>query len=151
MQITDTCDLLKTYCHLARTDNNTEHCAIAVGKKSSDNYLRYTILDYCPIMEFGGYATRDAVNIPRKLSLALIRLCVNRGYVPIILHTHIKSRDETRNVSFSMTDQHFIDRFVYTAIKSGYTSSCLFFVTDGSSIMACEKSETNERYVIIGG
>lgn len=149
IRIIDTVNLIKKYSDLARESNDAEYCAIAIGKKLSAFESCYKILDYCSVNDLGGHTTLNGVSIPRKISYSLIKSCVQTGNIPIVLHTHVPASIGDDYVSFSNVDREYISRFSLVAMKSGYTSECLFIVTDGNTVMVCEKSPVTERYILL--
>ena len=149
MQIIDDHNLIDNYRKLALEKNNVEHCAVAIGRKLPGQLSCYEIEDYCSICELGGRTTQNSVIIPWKISYALIKVCIKNKNIPIIMHTHTSQSEEISFVSFSDIDQKFINSFYSSAKDCGFFSTCLFLVTDGNSVMACEKNQFNENYVLL--
>lgn len=152
MEIIDRCNLLKHILEIVQIESEIEHCAIAIAKrKQAPNFCgsEYEILDYSMIENFGGHTSDKSSFIPIKLSLALMRICLDNNYIPLVIHTHILSEGPDKFVSFSEQDRVYNESFCKTITGQGYTSNCLFLVTDGNTMMISEKSIHEERYTLM--
>lgn len=129
---------------LAQQEQNREHCTLALAKRIEE--ATYEIFDSCTVEEIGGSTGRNFSSIPQKVSLALIRLCVKRGFVPMILHTHPSGTYLGEPVTFSDKDCIFIEKFSAVAAERGVQDPCLFMVTDGQSIQLCTANERAQQY-----
>lgn len=136
MQIIDQSNTIKYICKIARQNNEAENCAVAFARKEGSSYV---VLDHCMVENLGGKTTCNLSIIPRKVSLALIKVCIKEKLVPLIIHTHL-FLDNDEYVCFSETDKDFITHFANAAFSMGHCSTCLFLVTDGRSARVCEKN-----------
>lgn len=129
---------------LARQEQDREHCMLALAKRIGE--ATYEIFDSCTAEEIGGSTGRNFSSIPQKVSLALIRLCVKQGFVPMILHTHPAAAYLGELVTFSDKDRIYIEKFSAVAMERGVHDLCLFLVTDGQSILLCAVSDRAQQY-----
>jgi len=107
MQIIDQSNTIKYICKIARQNNEAENCAVAFARKEGSSYV---VLDHCMVEDLGGKTTCNLSIIPRKVSLALIKVCIKEKLVPLIIHTHL-FLDNDEYVCFSETDKDFITHF----------------------------------------
>lgn len=128
----------------AEREREREHCALALARRMGE--ATYEIFDSCTVEEMGGSTGQNLSTIPRKVSLALISLCVKQGLVPVILHTHEPNLCPEEPVFFSRKDQFFMDQFSQVAINRGLKSPCLFLVTNGQSFLLCDTSNMTRQY-----
>lgn len=138
----DKIDVIASLRKQAEKEGKREHCVLALGKRIGDG--TYEISDSCAVEEMGGSTGRNLSTIPRKVSLALIQLCVKQELVPIILHTHAPGICPNMPVVFSRKDQTFMEQFSGVAIAQGLKAPCLFLVTNGRSILLCDTSNANQ-------
>lgn len=102
MQIIDNCGLVERMVQLVCDDGEKEHCAIACACADGSSDYALTIFDYCMVEELGGKTSRASATIPARISCALLNLCKQYDYVPVIVHTHRLNGDG--HVSFSPQD-----------------------------------------------
>lgn len=129
----------------AKSECEREHCVLALAKRTGEAV--YELFDSCTVEEMGGSTEQNLSTIPRKVSLALIHLCVKQGLVPAILHTHEPNLCPKKPVAFSRKDRIFMKRFSKVAMEQGLKDSCLFLVTNGRSILLCDTSNMSWQYV----
>lgn len=140
----DKLSVIADLCGQAEKEGEQEHCVLALARRTGEAV--YELFDSCTVEEMGGSTGLNLSTIPRKVSLALIRLCIKRELVPVILHTHAPNLSPEEPVIFSGKDQIFMDQFSHVAIKQGLTSPCLFLVTNGQSILLCDTSNMTWQY-----
>lgn len=131
-------------CILARQEPTQEHCVLALAQRKSD--CVYELIDSCSIGEMGGSTTENYAMIPKKVSLALIRLCARQELVPVIIHTHTPSICPAEPVIFSKKDQLFMEQFSKVAIAQSLRDPCIFLVTNGQSLLICETGSMSKQY-----
>lgn len=147
MNINDECGILKKIISLARKNNNTEHGAIAIGKVIKKNN-EYSLIDGCMIEEIGGIQNEKKVQIPKKVSYALLNICEQCEGIPVVIHTHVKIYEKENNVSFSPPDMEFIRKFSFCASQRNKIKECFFIVTNGESCMYCLCDTKTMKYIV---
>ncbi|MBP3521385.1 MAG: hypothetical protein J6J87_08585 [Oscillospiraceae bacterium] len=140
----DKIGVIAALCDQAEREREWEHCVLALAKRTGEAV--YELFDSCIVEEIGGSTGRNISNIPQKVSLALISLCVKQRAVPVILHTHPSGAYLGEPVTFSDKDRIFIEKFSAVAIEMGMQDPCLFLVTDGQSILLCAVSDRTQQY-----
>ena len=140
----DKLGVVAALCEQAEREGEQEHCVLAMDRKTGEAV--YELFDSCAVEEMGASTGQNRSTVPRKVSLALIQLCVKRELIPVILHTHAPNLCPEEPVIFSQKDQIFMDRFSQVAIDRGLKSPCLFLVTNGQSILLCDTSNMIRQY-----
>ena len=110
---------------------NVEQCAIGIAKKEYEE--RFSLIDYSFIQDFQGETHESFVQIPAKVSIALLSICQKNNFVPVIMHSHIIGYENATPLRFSQQDWKFMKTFRRTAQECG-VSEVVFLLTNGSDI-----------------
>ena len=116
-------------------DDFVERGGYAFGRRVNENSLE--ISDFCDFSKLGIFGKKDRLFMPRKLTNGFVRLCDEKGFCPVHIHTHEFMHDRDYTLTFSPIDYKFIDRFLSYASKFSSIRYCYFIVTDGVNVSMC--------------